>query len=568
MEPMGDLELLRDYAHHHSEKAFAELVGRYVNLVYSTALRHLPGPQHAEEVTQAVFLLLARKAGSLGADTILSAWLYQAARLTAANAVRAEHRRQRRDHEAYMQSQSPSANTDWLQIAPLLDEAMATLGDQDRAAIILRFMEGKSFHDAGRALGASEDAAKMRVNRALEKLRAFFTRRGVTISLAAAGSAISAHAVHAAPAGLAATVVSATLGATAVSTFTVTKGALNLMAWTKTNLAIGACVTAVVATQWHQIGTQRDQIAALQKQQVALHAQLSDAPRAATETREVRQLRADTASLKAELHQLREQMSTPPAITVGTAFGTPVTAPASPVAAVEQAISQAVETPTPEAAQMETARQLGMAAAQGDRAALKKLQDYSLAAGRDFSTNSAGLRDWEKGDRQRQLFSPLWVAFDVITEEARKGSSTAMQAISNAAETPGLQGVAIKSIGALAGSGNESALEILLNPDKYHLLPTSVVGALKPAAESGDLRAINALAAVTADPKKQPLWFMVANGLKKPAESGNELAIDTLIYLAGQTNISVHREAVSGLKAAALKNHAKAAAAVQLISVR
>ena len=180
MPELDDIELLAQYARDNSEAAFATLVTRHVNLVYSTALRNAGNPHAAEEITQAVFIILARKARSLSPQTILSGWLYQTARLTAANFLRAEIRRQHREQEAYMQSllNEPEPNV-WPQIAPLLDAAMAGLGEKDRNAVVLRFFENKSLGEVGRALGASEDAAKMRVNRALDKLRKFFSKRGV-----------------------------------------------------------------------------------------------------------------------------------------------------------------------------------------------------------------------------------------------------------------------------------------------------------------------------------------------------------------------------------------------------
>jgi RNA polymerase sigma factor (sigma-70 family) len=184
MPELNDSELLAQYARHHSETAFTALVERYINLVYSTALRRVGNPHAAEEITQAVFIILARKAASLGAKTVLSGWLYQAARLTAGNFLRGEIRRQRREQEAYMQSllNESAADNVWRQIAPLLDDAMGRLGEKDRNAVVLRFFENKSLAEVGVALGASEDAAKMRVNRALEKLRKFLMRRGIALS--------------------------------------------------------------------------------------------------------------------------------------------------------------------------------------------------------------------------------------------------------------------------------------------------------------------------------------------------------------------------------------------------
>jgi RNA polymerase sigma factor (sigma-70 family) len=252
-----DLALLREYARNHSEAAFAALVARHVNLVYSVALRSVRDPQLAEEITQAVFIILARKADSLGDKTILPGWLCRTARYASANALTIQWRRQHREQEAYMQSilneAEPVSEETWKQIAPLLDGALEQLGQKDHDALVLRFFENKNFAEVGAALGASEDAAKMRVNRALEKLRKFFTKRGVALSCVAMAGAISANSVQAAPAALAKTIsaVAVAKGAAAsTSTLTLIKGALKIMAWTKmkTAIVVGVIVAATAAT--------------------------------------------------------------------------------------------------------------------------------------------------------------------------------------------------------------------------------------------------------------------------------------------------------------------------------
>jgi RNA polymerase sigma factor (sigma-70 family) len=230
MPEMDDIALLRECAETGSETAFAALVERHVNLVYSTALRSAGNAHAAEEITQAVFIVLAKKARVLSRRTILSGWLYRAARLTAANYLRTEIRRQKREQEAYMQSLlNEPAPEIWPQIAPLLDAAMERLGERDRNALMLRFFENKSLHEVGLALGASEAAAKVRVSRALEKLRKFFFKRGVTFSSALIAEAVSVNSVQIAPAGLAKTIsaVAAAKGAAAGgSSLTLAKGVL------------------------------------------------------------------------------------------------------------------------------------------------------------------------------------------------------------------------------------------------------------------------------------------------------------------------------------------------------
>src|SRR5277367_640003 len=249
-----DLNLLLEYARNNSEEAFAALVVRHVNLVYSVALRSVRDVHLAEEITQAVFIILARKADSIGDKTILPGWLCRTARYASANALTIQRRRQHREQEAYMQSilneAEPMHEETWNQIAPLLDGAMEKLGQKDHDALVLRFFENKTFAEVGATLGASEDAAKMRVNRALEKLRKFFTKRGVSSTTAIIAGAISANSVQAAPVALAksVTVVAIAKGAAAsASTLTLIKGALKIMAWTNAKTAIVASVVVLLA---------------------------------------------------------------------------------------------------------------------------------------------------------------------------------------------------------------------------------------------------------------------------------------------------------------------------------
>jgi RNA polymerase sigma factor (sigma-70 family) len=250
MHEPDDHDLLRQFAEQNSEPAFAALVARHVDKVYSAALRHTRNVHAAEEITQAVFVILAKKSGRLGTKVILAGWLYETARLTAVTYIRSEIRRARREQEAHM-TNALNENDDnaWPHIAPLLDDALAGLSAADRHAVVLRYFDGKSLGEVGAALGASEDAAKKRVTRAVEKLRGWFTKRGVTLTATVLTAAISANSVQAAPLGLAATVTATAVKGAVVSgsTLTLIKGALKVMAWTKVKTAVVVGIAALFA---------------------------------------------------------------------------------------------------------------------------------------------------------------------------------------------------------------------------------------------------------------------------------------------------------------------------------
>ena len=143
--------------------------------------------------------------------TILTAWLYQATRHAATDLVRRESRRQAREQIAFQMSDMNDPSPGWTHIEPLLDEAMQSLDDADRTAILLRYFENKSLQEVGQALGASEDAAQKRVSRALERLRGVLSKRKIAVGASGLAALVSANAVQAAPCGLAGTVATGAL---------------------------------------------------------------------------------------------------------------------------------------------------------------------------------------------------------------------------------------------------------------------------------------------------------------------------------------------------------------------
>lgn len=203
----ADSELLHEFVRNGSQNAFAELVRRHVDLVYSAALRQVVfQAQAAEDVTQTVFVDFARKAESLLGRKSLTGWLYHSTRLAAAESRRSEARRLARESAAHAMSQlltDSEPGPEWERIRPLLDDAMGDLNASDREAVLLRFFEKRPLAEIGAQLALSENTARMRIDRALDKLHGALAKRGITSTAAALGLVLGAHAVGVAPPGLA-----------------------------------------------------------------------------------------------------------------------------------------------------------------------------------------------------------------------------------------------------------------------------------------------------------------------------------------------------------------------------
>lgn len=259
----SDLELLHRFARENSQDAFAEIVRRHLNLVYSAALRQVRSPQLAEEIAQSVFADLARNAGKLKPDTILAAWLYTVTRRTAIGIIRKESRRQLREQIAIeMQTMNATAN-DWTQIEPLIDDAMAALDETDRTAILLRYFENKNLREVGEQLNISDDAAQKRVSRAVERLREFFSKQNVTIGASGLVVLISANAVQSAPVGLSAAILTATSGITSTLGMTMIH-----------KILVAGFAAAALGSGIYSVHLQK-QVGALQQQQTSLNQQIA-----------------------------------------------------------------------------------------------------------------------------------------------------------------------------------------------------------------------------------------------------------------------------------------------------
>lgn len=332
MTDQTDSLLLKAYVERRLETAFNELVHRHVDLVYSAAIRMVRDPHLAEDVTQGAFIALARQASELVERATLAGWLHRTAQNIAAQTVRTIERRRAREQEAFAMTEQISTSPDawWEQIEPHLDAALGELIDADRDAVILRYFHKKSAAEIAAILGVSDDAAQKRVSRAVEKLREVFAKNKITIGAGSLGILISAHAVQAAPAGLAAKILAATSGITATAGITIIQ---KIIIAGFAAIAIGGGIYS-----FHL----RKQIAALQEQQTSLNQQMAQMSQelddsknqlaAAQRENEQRQnnqeellrLRGETGALRRQLEEAVKKNRALPAAVVARNTNSPI----------------------------------------------------------------------------------------------------------------------------------------------------------------------------------------------------------------------------------------------------
>jgi RNA polymerase sigma factor (sigma-70 family) len=319
MQSKSDAQLLREYAEHGNELAFTEIVSRHTDLVYSAALRQVNSPELACDITQSVFVGLARRAsslcGRLDEHASLAGWLCRTARNLSFNLRRDEFRRHSRESQAMKALDSNErTGADWEQVRPILDAALSELSEADHDAVVLRYFKNHDLRTVGHALGVSDDTAQKRVSRALEKLRDHLSRRGITTPNSALSIALAANAVQAAPAGLAATIASAALSGSAITTAAVIAGTKTIAMTSLQKTVIAATFAAVVGTSIYEarhVSRLRDENRNLTAEQEQLSKErdvaLSAKTRDKDEIERLQQNQSELLRLRGEVGVLRKQ---------------------------------------------------------------------------------------------------------------------------------------------------------------------------------------------------------------------------------------------------------------------
>jgi RNA polymerase sigma factor (sigma-70 family) len=414
---IDDATLLRRYATERSEEAFAELVRRHLPLVYAAAVRRLgPLADRAGDVAQSVFIAAAGDAGRLARHPVLAGWLHTATRNAALDVIRSEKRRRAREQEAYLM-QEPSSPTeapaDWARLRPAIDDAVDQLGTSDRDAVLLRFFQNRSFAEIAALLGVNEDAARKRVGRALDKLHATLSRRGITSTSVALATLLAGEsAAAAAPTGLAATVTSAaTASAAVVST-------VAFMSLPKISVGIGVLLLGAGAIG---LVSQRRTIADLRKTQDRLDEQVATLTRANTEL-EARRIAAvdEAARIRPESNGRVAPPHAPPAARSSAPASVPPSRAASPL--------PSRNTPE-ERARLHTRydpflQRLGLTPAQMDRFIALKIAIADAQADFQAAVDQTGAPVTEELHAMRgKLSKPMW---DEIYELVGAANRTAL----------------------------------------------------------------------------------------------------------------------------------------------
>jgi RNA polymerase sigma factor (sigma-70 family) len=324
-----DSQLLDAWVEARAERAFAELVRRHLDFVFSAAWRMVGDSHLAQDVTQSVFIALARDAARISNRCVLSGWLHGAVHNIAAQTIRTDARRRAREQEAAAMNEllATESNPTWELIAPHLDGALRELSEPDRDAVLLRYFENKSLREVGQALGTSDDTAQKRVSRAVERLREVFAARGVTAGVGGLMAVVSTNAVQAAPVGLADTIsTAAALGATSIAGSAAATATKTIAMTTLQKAIVGTVLAVAVGTeiyQAHETGSLRTQMQTIEQQQGPLAkelgqltserddaarslAGLQEAPRISTGSRDLLRLRAEAARLHSAIESARQ----------------------------------------------------------------------------------------------------------------------------------------------------------------------------------------------------------------------------------------------------------------------
>jgi len=308
----SDGELVTAYVAEGSEAAFRALVNRHVDMVFATALRQTGNAALAEDISQNVFISLARKAPRLAGSQTLGGWLFRAAVLETKRRIRTELRRCQREATAWeLLAPQREQGSPFAALLPLLDEALLALREADRLALVSRFLEERSFREVGLALGVDEEAARKRVARAVQKVSEFFRQRGFALPAAGGASGLLTSAAQAAPPALAASAAKAALSAGGAGT-AVNSLLFHVMKLTKNQVAAACIVLAAIPLGW-----QHHAQAVCARQQAAIQAQLAEStPRAETleadaakEARAAAQARAETTEAQLQLGKIAVQLT-------------------------------------------------------------------------------------------------------------------------------------------------------------------------------------------------------------------------------------------------------------------